>query len=1411
MKKRILSLILLVATLITAIPVMAVTAADTVAEAAHDLSALYIGAENGPAPSVEGGKLRALYTAFAGETGTYDIAAGKWFNKVSGEDAALYDNHAEVSFASGEKGGISITGVTRTNYNALPTDFGIKLSDAYAELSAFTVESVAMLTPFAYKNADGTDYTTNSDADNQNFRFGALSCDFWINMNCSVRARMNWRNIPIGSVEGGEYHWNGQPDDTIRKNYEDEYNVFAGLNRVVTMVTNADKSKTYGVYYDNTEVVLNAVLAKATITEEQYNKTIEAEKKKLGSFYLFAGTPGDVYAIRVYDYALTAEERRYNHLIDLLSFYEVAIPADATAGSLWRVSAIASGMKFVYGDDGLGQNYTMNRSLLEAAVTHGNNGVDYSALYLGADGSKTANGASLVGLYTAFRNEIGTDAYDLTAKKWKNKMDGTGATDGVLIDNHGTLNWRETPEGNGGLTMNYRTVDASDWATANIDKSGITLNNGWEAFADFTVETLAVGHRVTGGANSSLLPSGTSTQRTFRFDLYSSYYAPNLGTDQGVPLYLMTRAAQCTLWYCSGGVHSGRHTPFLQATCGGTTASEAKYAPAGLTMAITKDTTVTNAETQEGTVTFASIYNNASAKVCQGEYSLANYNTAKTSATRTFSLYHQTPMDAYAIRVYNGILTTAELKYNHLIDLFGFYQIVLPVGLTAARAQEEFASMASTYYAVTFVYDNESARSANDYGTVKKALQDAVDVLFPRADKTEYDELYVQEGLVGLSTAFGDDVSYSLTDKKWANKVEPGAPITLRSDSTNPWGAGTLGKGGVALKNLKANYAAVSTTGLNVPKEWAALENFTLETTQIAYGVGNGSESAVDNGESKHMVIDLVHFHYMTNVDAKEVLSGGGTWHANTTNAWHTGGRDKTWRQLMCENGGDWKTSPYKVGDPVGTTLWLTKTTTHTGTGDAATYSVTYAVDHNRRAEEQGIISGATYDQAAYETALAAGTRGFRLFSGIPADIYAIRVYNRVLTDAEKQYNHMVDLLAFYEIEVEGLDRELISTIAPLYYGTTFVVDNNGKADDYDKVKAAIEASLKDGSGKTAYDELYVAQENLVGLYTAFGNDYLTELSLAQANWLNKVGSDYAILYDNTTYVNWQIAGTRGGFTLGIDSQSKWEKTTLLGAGIRLNEAWASLANFTVETTSVAVGAYMPSNKYASDKVTITSTTGGQTIYSSNGPGFEETFCLDMISSACYFNLYSNNGLGMGLITRMEGKCTSPWYAMEGRSEAYRSLLKNVNKSTDDDYGAIPAGLTLIYTKNTTDTGVTFTASVNTGTVVNIDAGTKCAGSYTYTKDDYASAVKNATITTGHKFSLYNRGMYDVYAIRVYNKVLTESEKQFNHLIDLLAFYGVEIPDGIGAAQLAPLAAKYATTAFVYGRGGSTAYREDLI
>ena len=67
----------------------------------------------------------------------------------------------------------------------------------------------------------------------------------------------------------------------------------------------------------------------------------------------------------------------------------------------------------------------------------------YDALYVGADGSKTANGGKLIGLYTAYGEDTATVTLskETTAGSWKNKMDNTGATDAVLRDTCSGTDW----------------------------------------------------------------------------------------------------------------------------------------------------------------------------------------------------------------------------------------------------------------------------------------------------------------------------------------------------------------------------------------------------------------------------------------------------------------------------------------------------------------------------------------------------------------------------------------------------------------------------------------------------------------------------------------------------------------------------------------------------------------------------------------------------------------------------------------------------------------------------------------------------------------------------------------------------------------------------------------------------------
>ena len=71
-----------------------------------------------------------------------------------------------------------------------------------------------------------------------------------------------------------------------------------------------------------------------------------------------------VYTVRIYSGTLTRAEKEYNHLIDLLGFYQVAIPANMAASSLMTVAPTYMSTAFVYDETAFGAN----QAALEEAV-----------------------------------------------------------------------------------------------------------------------------------------------------------------------------------------------------------------------------------------------------------------------------------------------------------------------------------------------------------------------------------------------------------------------------------------------------------------------------------------------------------------------------------------------------------------------------------------------------------------------------------------------------------------------------------------------------------------------------------------------------------------------------------------------------------------------------------------------------------------------------------------------------------------------------------------------------------------------------------------------------------------------------------------------------------------------------------
>ncbi|MBO5653080.1 MAG: hypothetical protein J6S44_02575, partial [Clostridia bacterium] len=261
---------------------------------------------------------------------------------------------------------------------------------------------------------------------------------------------------------------------------------------------------------------------------------------------------------------------------------------------------------------------------------------------------------------------------------------------------------------------------------------------------------------------------------------------------------------------------------------------------------------------------------------------------------------------AYAVRVYNTALNLDEANWNHFVDIVAYngYDIA------KINALSDFAKkVVATSFANVSIEDADLTNL------------DAV----ASVSETDYDELYVKESstgaqLIGLYTAFFNGFETTKSDLaagKWTNKVASEAEddIVLTQTASMYWSVSTNG-GFLANGVNKDTCLYVNNVRMELPDAWAALADFTVESAQILHGVTDCASMPQPYGKY-HMRIDLLRYHHAGHITNADTLGGGGTWHANTSDAWHTGGRDKVWRAIYDRNakaaGGD--------------TLWVNKAT----------------------------------------------------------------------------------------------------------------------------------------------------------------------------------------------------------------------------------------------------------------------------------------------------------------------------------------------------------------------------------------------------------------------------------------------------------------------------------------------------
>ncbi len=619
-------------------------------------------------------------------------------------------------------------------------------------------------------------------------------------------------------------------------------------------------------------------------------------------------------------------------------------------------------------------------------------GTLYDSLYVGADGERTAEGGRLLGLYTAF-DKAGS-SIDLSDGRWQNKMDATGATDALLFDTYDKLTW--TVAENGTLV----SVLSGTWTVNDVphQKFGLHLNEAWATLPHFTVEMLS---RPTGIA-------GEGNNRTYAYG----------GTGGGGYLYEMRLDAllghfgsntNCTDVGAKGGFWWGTDADeeyFFTAP-----REKNYFEAAGDGEAFGLLSSTYTKKTAGGKVTFGVSYAGAlpytprNAVLTEAEYAAEKASlTAEKTKGGMFSLWNGQPVSVYTVRVYDAPLTDKEAATNRFVDLLAYYGVnAAPIAALTSAERALVASLISDYG-----FDGEKEAFSARLAELLALIQTDVD--------TE-DTFYVTRGLVTLLSAYNHFDTGSLTTENgtsWfgATGVSTAGLLQGKGWFRNEAGGYTIVMDETAYRKDSIPNASgtpfYSQFGLYLPAELLPAEDYTAEVVMNPVGISCYNE----NGELERYVDDK-----SPNGLFSEYGIAIGPLRAMQFASYRPAGRDGQLerRWVYSATGGYTTTWKDMYRDTTWASLGLHEIVTF-GITHAFTGASTYRMLHNRKEVTRLNISAADYVTPA------AADNMFQLMVGVAGTIYSVRVYNRVLSEAEMAQNHMADLIYYY-----GLDTDMLS------------------------------------------------------------------------------------------------------------------------------------------------------------------------------------------------------------------------------------------------------------------------------------------------------------------------------------------------------------------------------------------------
>ena len=354
----------------------------------------------------------------------------------------------------------------------------------------------------------------------------------------------------------------------------------------------------------------------------------------------------------------------------------------------------------------------------------------------------------------------------------------------------------------------------------------------------------------------------------------------------------------------------------------------------------------------------------------------------EVAGDQKFQVFRSFPAEVYSVRVYDRTISIAEAARNHFADLCGYYgaDVTGLAGMNDAEQQIVYNAFATVKFG----------------DTNKAALEAAIAAQTVKITETVYDKAYVQDGLVLLLSAIGENTSIDLANKTWYGKLGTGYAKFMGALSTEKdYGWKTRDDKSVGY-DLPS--ALLNTDGRSMYLDLQTAMN----NSQVSYTVEYVADydSACDSASATH-----------ADATVTEKFGYWGGW-LHSTNAldmlYHNNGINDRWGDgnghLAAPNGNFWT-------GPIGYKGEQTNTVTYAVSQTDTTASRTFYA--NAKNYYTQTVPGIQDAQKVAMTKRHSNTTNFFMAHSTTCDLYGVRIYNRTLTSVEVAQNHFVHILIF--------------------------------------------------------------------------------------------------------------------------------------------------------------------------------------------------------------------------------------------------------------------------------------------------------------------------------------------------------------------------------------------------------------